>query len=100
MKNIVKKLDCNSACIIIFTDVNLIDLFIEYIVCLTPVPLLGFEYWFIVFQALFVVLEFYFSFDQTFFCALCFFVNKIFILEIAVDLRSQGCNFFHQFFFY
>ena len=47
---------------------NLVDLFNESLkpLCLTPEHLLGFQYCFNFLQALFVILEFYFLFDQFF----------------------------------
>ena len=60
---------CWYSLIIICTlESNLVDLFNESLkpLCLTPEPLLGFQYCFNFLQALFVILEFYFLFDQFF----------------------------------
>ena len=55
------------------TECNLVEPFSEYIVHLTPEPLLEFQHCFIILQAHFVFLEFYFPFDHNFFTsfALC-----------------------------
>ena len=63
--------------IICSTKCNFIDVLSEYTVCLTSEPLLWFWYCFIILQALFAVLKFYFLFDHILLCVHCFLVNTI-----------------------
>ena len=76
----------------ICTGCNLVEPFSEYIVHLTPEPLLESQHCFIILQAHFVFLEFFFLFDHNFFMSFALFsmhpssVRYLYILGLRVAI--------------
>ena len=62
-------------------------IFLVNIMCNTSESLLKFKYHFLIFQAVFVILEFDFSLSYTFFCILCFRINMTIICKVKYTFQ-------------
>ena len=63
----------------------------------TPRPLLCFHYYLIIFQTIFVICKFQFSFCFTPFCVFCLLANMTIICQITLQLWFQCYKLFHYY---